>query len=176
MCVQVFSEAFIEHPCFVGDLCKQSAQEASSEEELTPSERQARMLESGCNCLELILLRHRLLLAAQKTEFLSKVYKSQLVCFKEDTYHAHLRLVPFDHSAKLAIPKDVAKVMELALSDKQDEASLDRFTPSESCLTIEEVSLNMMTNTSFQTSGDVMKVRMLCAGCKHACFPTVLYM
>ena len=176
MCVQVFSEAFIEHPCFVGDLCKRSAQEASFEEELTPSERQARMLESGCNCLELILLRHRLLLAAQKTEFLSKVYKSQLVCFKEDTYHAHLRLVPFDHSAKLAIPKDVAKVMELALSDKQDEASLDRFTPGESCLTIEEVSLNMMTNTSFQTSGDVMKVRMLCAGCKHACFPTVLYM
>jgi hypothetical protein len=155
---KVFCEAFVEHPRFMSDLCKRAIQDAASDEDLTASEQQVRMVETGCNCLELVLLRHRLVLAAQKMETQIRVYKSQLLSFNEDTYHAHVRLVPFDHSAKLAISKDLDKVMELSLSEKQDEANLDRFTPVENCLSIQELSTDVLSNISFQTSGDMAKI------------------
>ena len=133
-------------------------QEVVADSNLSQSEKLPRQVDVWCRCLEGVSLRHRLLLAAQETEVAYRVYHSQLVALDQDGCHAHVRMTDFDHSAKLTVTHDLDELMKAAISGKQDEASLDRYTPAENCLGIHELDSSHIGKFSFQTRNDTLQV------------------
>ena len=157
--LQLFSEAYIEHPGFVSELCAHMDRDVMADDNLSHSEKLPKRVDVWCRCLEGVSLRHRLLLAAQETEVAYKVYRSQLEILEKDSCHAHLRTADFDHLAKLTVTRDLNELIKAATNSKQDEASLDRYTPAENCLGIHELDSSHIGKFSFQTRNETLQVR-----------------
>ena len=159
LCLQLFSEAYIEHPGFVSELCAHMDQDMMADDNLSHSEKLPKRVDVWCRCLEGVSLRHRLLLAAQETEVAYRTYRSQLEVLEQDSCHAHLRTTDFDHLAKLTVTRDLNELVKAAIDSKQDEASLDRYTPAENCLGIHELDSSHIGKFSFQTRNETLQVR-----------------
>ena len=157
-CLQLFSEAYVEHPGFVSELCAHMDQEVVANSNLSQTEKLPQQVDVWCRCLEGVSLRHRLLLVAQETEVAYRVYHSQLAVLDQDGCHAHMRMTDFDPSAKLTVTRDLNELVKAALSDKQDEASLDRYTPTENCLGIHELDSSHIGKFTFQTRSETLQV------------------
>lgn len=143
----------------MSELCAHMDQEVMADDNLSLSEKLHKRVDVWCRCLEGVSLRHRLLLAAQETEEAYQVYRSQLEILEQDSCHGHLRMAEFDHLAKLNVTHDLNKIVEAATNGKQDEASLDRYTPAENCLGIHELDASHIGRFSFQSRTETLQVR-----------------
>ena len=157
---KVFSDAYIENPTFVGDLCSSLLHEATSRPDMSLSEKQQKKADLWCGLAELLTARHRLLLSACETDVLLKIYKQQLELMELDPCHAHLRIVPFDHSAKLSISRDIDQIMASVIMGEREDASLDRYIPPESFLAIHELDIDRVGSFRFHSRKDVSEVRI----------------
>lgn len=75
--------------------------------------------------LQMVSLRHHLLLACSESAVLTRLYKQQLASLDHEECHAHLRCVTLDLSLWLPKDKDLEHFVQQA-SESRSESRLDR--------------------------------------------------
>ena len=110
---------------------------------------------------QLISVRHHLLITCCECETLSSLYKQQLLTLDIEECHAYLRCVPFDLSLRLPGDKDLNYFVSQSREGKGEDSRLDRYTPSQLNLAIQELDDKHIGTFSFRSKGGIDKVYTL---------------
>nr|CAB3228230.1 coiled-coil domain-containing protein 162 [Phallusia mammillata] len=106
-------------------------------------------------CIEMVVLRHRLLNAAWETEILSRLYKQVATDMGFDEHHMHLRLVQFEF-ANLKEKIDLPPSMQSSFIP--DDMSADRYIPAQLQLAIQEMDENHLPKFSFHSRDGILQI------------------
>lgn len=109
--------------------------------------------------LQLISLRQHLLHTCLESEYLTRLYKHQLVQLDYEECHAHLRCINFDLTLRFPTDKKLDQFITQARDEvKGGNPRLDHYTPTKIKLAIHELDDKSVSGFSFKTKSDVLKV------------------
>ena len=109
--------------------------------------------------LQLICLRYHFIVTTLEAEFLTRLYKKQLISLESEECHAHLRFIIFDQTVRFPPDKDLDYFVSRNREDiKGGNARLDRYARTKLRLAIHELDEHHVGEFSFKTFQDIMKV------------------
>ena len=108
--------------------------------------------------IQLVSLRHHLLVTCSECEILTKLYKKQLTSLDNEKCHAHLRCVPFDLSLRLPGDKTLDQFVSQAREVGKGDSRLDRYNPAKLQLAVQELDEKHVGCFSFRSKADINKV------------------
>ncbi|XP_048579860.1 uncharacterized protein LOC5511107 isoform X2 [Nematostella vectensis] len=154
----LFSEVFVEDPLFV---CEVAQSLITAEENKkgggrkSVKEKQQILTRIWSRILEVITLRHRLIMASQETSVVTKIYRRRAKEIGFDEYHAFLRIVSFDFAQTK--PEADTDTVSITLI-QEDDSRIDRYTPAYLPLAIQELDEKHVGNFSFRTREGFMHI------------------
>ncbi|XP_064411305.1 uncharacterized protein CCDC162P [Latimeria chalumnae] len=152
----LFSDIFMEDPFFVKEAGISILEAAEENEKKQGKEKRALVLDTFSKLLELITLRHRLIDAAYQTALLASLYKKFAAEMGFDEFHLFLRPVQFEFAAHKEKADQPPPVFITAVLE--DDSSIDRYTPSNLLLGIQEVDENQIGKFSFHCQETVFQL------------------
>ncbi|XP_041457909.1 uncharacterized protein LOC121410103 isoform X2 [Lytechinus variegatus] len=153
----LFSDLFIEDPLLVCELAatRMDAQEAAAGRR-TAKEKQADTLKIWLDIMETINLRHRLVETSWETEILSRLYREQAVEMGFDEFHMFMRCVQFEFATHKDDADQPPPLFMTAL--QEDDSNLDRYTPANIFLAIQELDEKHVGMFSFRSKEGCLKI------------------
>lgn len=152
----LFNATFIEDPLLMSQLVTSLIKE---QEELnknkTRKESYELQMQFLINTIELVQLRHRLLVSTIDTEFLQQIYLKQTANLGFESYHLYLRYVSFDY-AKYKDENELKRapiyVNELSMQDSK----IDRYVSQSNYLAINELDESNLSKFSFKNKDSIL--------------------
>ncbi|KAA8581911.1 coiled-coil domain-containing protein 162 [Etheostoma spectabile] len=149
----LFSGVFFEDPILVKKVGLLLVRSAEEKDVTQGKEKQLYGVETFSKLLELVTLRHRLLESASETAHLAQLYRNVASELGFDEFHLYLRPVQFEVAAQ----KDTAEQRPVFITAMlEDDISVDRFTPSNLPLSIQELDENQIGRFSFSSEEAVI--------------------
>ncbi|XP_054470263.1 uncharacterized protein LOC129103702, partial [Anoplopoma fimbria] len=149
----LFSGVFFEDPVLVPKVGLSLVSSAEEKDMMLGREKQLYAVETFSKLLELVTIRHRLLESASETAHLAQLYRNAASELGFDEFHLYLRPVQFE----VAEQKDRAEQRPVFITAiLEDDSSVDRFTPSQLPLSIQELDQNQIGRFSFSSEEAVI--------------------
>ncbi|XP_034419431.1 uncharacterized protein si:ch73-242m19.1 [Cyclopterus lumpus] len=136
----LFSGVFFEDPISVQKVGLSLVR--SAEEKDATGDKRTLAAETFSKLLELVTVRHRLLESASETAHLAELYRNAASELGFDGCHLHLRPVAFEAAEQRPV---------VTTAMLQDDSAVDRFTPSQLPLSIQELDEDQIGRFSFSS-------------------------
>ncbi|XP_064633719.1 uncharacterized protein LOC135491668 [Lineus longissimus] len=158
----LFQGMYVEDPQLLVEIAHTLVhEEEQTGRRRTQKEKHTDILNSICRVMEMVTLRHRLLDSAWETEVLSKIYRKQAVDMGYDECHLFLRFVQFEYANFKENAGKPPPVFITAI--QEDDTSVDKYTPSNLYLAINELDESHVGKFSFKSREGILQV-LKCLG------------
>ncbi|XP_074645051.1 uncharacterized protein LOC141901606 isoform X2 [Tubulanus polymorphus] len=152
----LFADVFVEDPNIMTDIVKELIFEnEQSGKQRSQKVKHLDMIGVYGNVLEMATRRHRLMDAAWEAEILSKIYKKQAIDLGFEECHLFLRFVQFEFAN---FKEKISKPPMFITSILDDDSMVDRYSPSNLYLGIQELDETHVGKFSFRSHEGLMKI------------------